>query len=143
MTNLKEVLEKHSLWLVRDIKGERANLRGANLERANLWGANLEGANLEGANLERANLWGANLRGANLDGANLRGANLERALLPIYCKWTHSIEGSNIKIGCVTRSVDGWKDFLESDEVIETPRDTDEFRQITKVIKALIAYVEG
>ena len=118
MENLKEVLEKHSLWLVGEFKGEQANLRGANLR-------------------------GANLEGANLRGANLRSANLERALLPIYCKWSYAVIDGNIKIGCVTKSVDEWKKFLESGKVIETPRDTDEFRQITKVIKALIAYVEG
>ena len=80
MINIKEVLEKHKLWLESG-EGGRANLEGAKLEGVNLWGANLRGANLwganlEGANLEGANLWGANLRGANLWGAYLRGAGL-------------------------------------------------------------------
>ena len=43
--DIKEILEKHSLWLAHE-GGERAYLEGANLERAYLEGANLEGANL-------------------------------------------------------------------------------------------------
>ena len=64
---IKDILEKHEMWVNDIFGGERADLRGANLEGANLRGANLEGANLRGANLEYANLKGANLRGANLE----------------------------------------------------------------------------
>jgi hypothetical protein len=71
---LKDILDKHLLWLRDEKEGVRANLVRANLEGANLGGANLEGANLVRANLEGANLEGANLGGANLGGANLRGA---------------------------------------------------------------------
>ena len=92
---LKEILEKHKLWLQTryddEPKGERANLYranlnganldGANLDGANLYRANLDGVNLERANLERANLYGANLDGANLERANLYGANLDGANL--------------------------------------------------------------
>ena len=96
---LKDILEKHSLWLKRDPNGVRANLsganlRGANLREANLYGANLSGADiseadLRGANLSRtdlsgtdiseANLYGANLNGADISEANLYGANLREA----------------------------------------------------------------
>ena len=86
---LKDILEKHFLWLEGDPNGERADLYGANLYGANLRGANLRGANLRGADLRKAdlrkadlygaNLYGANLRGANLRGANLRGADLRKA----------------------------------------------------------------
>jgi uncharacterized protein YjbI with pentapeptide repeats len=72
-----------ALRIVREARGrgERPNLRGANLSEANLIWANLNGANLRGANLiwadlRGANLCGANLRGANLIWADLRGANL-------------------------------------------------------------------
>ena len=71
---LKIVLKKHTLWLINDPNGVRANLSGANLS-----GANLGWANLSWANLSRANLSWANLRGANLYEANLRGANLSEA----------------------------------------------------------------
>ncbi len=61
-SELKEILEQHKFWIETNaLKGQRANLEGANLEGANLEGANLEGAYLEGANLEGAYLWGANL----------------------------------------------------------------------------------
>ena len=73
---LKDILEKHSLWLREDPNGERANLYGADLYGADLRRANLCRADLSGANLRKADLSGAELRGANLSGAKLRGANL-------------------------------------------------------------------
>ena len=78
---LKEILEKHQLWLNTEDGGIRADLSCADLSCANLSGANLRCANLSGANLRCANLSGANLRGANLSGANLRGAYLSGANL--------------------------------------------------------------
>jgi hypothetical protein len=142
---------------------EGANLEGAKLERANLFRANLEGANLEGAKLERANLFranlfqanlfqanlfranleGANLEGAKLERANLEGANLEGAMkIPIYCKWSHSVTDNQIHIGCEKRTIEEWKKFLESDEEIETKRDSKEFKQIEAVIRGYVAYLE-
>lgn len=67
-------------------RGERPNLRGANLSgadlryaklsRADLIYANLEFADLRGAELGFADLYGANLRGVDLRGAKIRDANL-------------------------------------------------------------------
>jgi uncharacterized protein YjbI with pentapeptide repeats len=54
-----------------------ADLRWANLTRADLTGANLYGADLTGADLTRADLTRADLRWANLNGANLNGARGE------------------------------------------------------------------
>ena len=67
-------------------RGERADLRwanlsGANLSEADLRWANLSGANLSGANLSEADLSGADLRWADLSGADLRGADLRWANL--------------------------------------------------------------
>ena len=107
---LKEILEKHKLWLQTryddEPKGEQANLEeanlnGANLERANLeqanlYGANLYGANLNGANLERANLYGANLYGANLERANLEGAYLYGANLNGANLYRANLHGANL-----------------------------------------------
>ena len=89
---LKEILEKHKLWLNSNGKeGKYADLYGANLYGANLSGANLSGANLYGADLTCVELIGADLSGAiltcadltraNLSGANLSGANLRCANL--------------------------------------------------------------
>ena len=86
---LKDILEKHFLWLREDPNGERANLawtdlygadlRRANLCRADLTGANLSKADLSGANLGKADFSGANLGKADLSGANLSGSNLSGA----------------------------------------------------------------
>ena len=65
--DLKEILRKHVLWVMKDPKGERANLYKADLEGANLYKADLYGADLYGANLYEAYLRGANLREANID----------------------------------------------------------------------------
>jgi uncharacterized protein YjbI with pentapeptide repeats len=77
-------------------RGERPNLRGANLSEANLHGANLRGANLSEANLHGANLSGANLRWANLHGANLSGANLRWANLIWANLYGANLYGANL-----------------------------------------------
>ena len=114
-SKLKEILEKHKMWLNGEEGGERANLRsadligadliGADLRRANLWNAdlkiadlsganlrgvdlseaNLSGADLSGADLSGASLRGSDLSGANLSGADLIGADLDYASYPLYC----------------------------------------------------------
>ena len=96
---LNSILNKHEMWLLNDPRGERADLRwadlrGENLYKADLRGANLMGADLMGADLTGANLYKAdlmetnlykadlreaNLRGADLSGADLRGADLSGA----------------------------------------------------------------
>ncbi|MEW5724408.1 MAG: pentapeptide repeat-containing protein [Thermodesulfobacteriota bacterium] len=62
-----------------DLKGAdlgRADLAGLDLREADLSGAYLRGADLAGAHLGRARLRGADLRGACLRGADLRAADL-------------------------------------------------------------------
>ena len=119
-----------------------ANLIGADLSGANLSGANLIGANLSGANLIGADLSGANLIGANLSVANLSGADLSGAIIPMYCKWSSSIIEGKIKIGCKTKKIEEWDLFFESDEVLETERDTEEFARIEAMFKANKAYLQ-
>jgi len=121
---------------------EGANLRGADLEGADLEGADLEGADLRGADLEGADLEGANLRGADLEGADLEGANLRGAIkLPIFCKWSHGITNQLIHIGCEKKTIDDWDIFFDSDQIIQTPRNTEEFKQIQAVYLAYRAYL--
>lgn len=85
----------------------------------------------------RANLEGANLRNADLEGANLEGANL-----PIFCKWGLSIIDDKIQIGCEERTIKEWDKFFASDEVIETERNTEDFKRIEAVYLAYKAYYE-
>ena len=138
-----------------------ANLSRADLSRANLFGADLSGANLYGANLSGANLYGANLSGANLSRSDLSEANLSRADLseanlsradlseannkelaytPMYCKWSLSIIGNKIKVGCKEKTATEWIKWLKSDEEYDTKRGTEEFKQIEACIRAYIAY---
>ena len=94
--DLKQILEKHALWLIGDEKGTQANLSCANLSEAklsyaklseaylscaNLNGADLSGADLIGAYLSYAKLSGADLSGADLSGAYLSEANMSCANL--------------------------------------------------------------
>jgi len=138
-----------------DLRG--ANLRGAELRGAELRGANLIDADLRGADLidadlidadlidadlRGAELRGANLRGANLRGANLRGAkNTENAYMPLFCKWSYSILGDKIQIGCETRTIEEWDEFFASTEELLTKRGTEEFKQIEAIYLACKAYL--
>ena len=95
-----------------------------------------------GSDLMGADLRGANLRGANLRGADLRGANnKELAYLPIFCKWSNSIIGNKIQIGCKTKTIEEWEEFFNSDEEFETKRGTDDFKQIQAVFESYKAYI--
>ena len=73
---LNEIVASHGRWLVDKSRGERANLRYADLCSAYLCGADLRGADLRGADLCDADLRGADLRGADLRNADLCDANL-------------------------------------------------------------------
>ena len=76
---LKKILEEHKKWLEDSKKGNRANLRYADLSSADLSSANLRSANLRYADLSSADLRYADLRYADLSSANLRSANLRYA----------------------------------------------------------------
>ena len=96
-SKLKEILEKHKMWLNGEEGGEKANLSGADLRGADLYRANLRGASLRGASLRRANLSGADLRGADLREADLRGANLICAdLNGAYLRWA-DLSGADLR----------------------------------------------
>ena len=116
--------------------------KGAYLSGANLYGAYLSGAYLSRADLSGAYLSGADLSRADLSRANLSGAYLSGATMPIFCKWnTHGIVDGKVRIGCETRSIKDWDSFFASDEVITTPRNTDEFKQIRAVYESYKAYL--
>src|SRR5574343_585451 len=104
---LKEVLDKHTLFLKCKDSGERANLRSADLSGANLIGAKLRYADLRDADLRYANLSGADLRGANLFGSNL--IIYQSGLWPAY------IQEDMIRIGCQYHSVKSWESFTDEE----------------------------
>jgi hypothetical protein len=121
-----------------------ANLRGADLSSADLSYANLSYANLGSVDLSYANLSYANLSGANLSYANLRDAKGLNTIfkMPMYCKWTHGITNGNlVHIGCEKQTIEEWDVFFNSNEVLTTERNTDEFRQIKAVYNAYKAYL--
>ena len=112
------------------------NTTAKTLEQAVKEGVNLIGANLEGADLEDANLEDANLRDVNLIGVNLRGA----IKLPIYCSWSIGITDNQIHIGCEKGTIEEWDLFFASDKVLNTERNTPEFKQIKAAYEGYKAY---
>ena len=102
--DIELILKKHKEWILTSgEKGERANLRGADLREADLgW------ANLRGADLREADLGWANLRGADLGWANLRGAYLGGVVLP---NKVYQVVGAGSTNRCTTY-------FLENDMVV-------------------------
>jgi len=118
-----------------------ANLSYADLSYANLSYADFRSANLSYADLSYADLSYANFRSANLSSANLSYAkNKETAYLPIFCKWSFSIVGDKIQIGCESRTIKEWDLFFKSNETLSTQRGTDDFKQIEATYNALKAY---
>ena len=142
--NLEDVNLRGANLRGADLRGANlidVNLRGANLRGADLRGANLEGANLIGVNLIGANLEGADLRDANLRDANLIGVNLRGAIkLPIYCSWSIGITDNQIHIGCEKGTIEEWDLFFASDKVLNTERNTPEFKQIKAAYEGYKAY---
>ena len=112
---LKDILENHALWLLRDTKGIRADLSRANLSGANLEGANLSETALRGADLSRADLRGADLSRADLSGADLRGANSDFKVFKTVSGLTWDILLINdiITVGCQTHSLNNWLGFSD------------------------------
>jgi hypothetical protein len=114
-------------------ESEKATIKDA-VEKAIEENISLRFANLSSADLRSANLSSANLSSANLRSADLSSAeNIEKANLPIYCKWNHSIVNDKIKIACKEKTIEEWDLFFESNEVFETKRNTEEFKQIQAV----------
>ena len=110
---------------------------------ADLSGVNLSGVNLSGADLSYADLSGANIRYADLRYADLSYAkNTEISYLPMFCKWSHSIKGNKIQIGCKEKTIKEWDSFFASEEEYETNRNTEEFKQIEAVYNAYKAYLQ-
>ena len=86
---LKEILNKHKMWLRDEEGGERANLsnadlRGFDLSNINLSGADLRNIDLSDTNLNytdlsNADLWNSNLSYTDLIGADLWNSNLSES----------------------------------------------------------------
>ena len=140
---LQKILDEHKVWVESyRQRGDRAdlrdaNLRGANLSDADLRGADLSDANLRGANLSDANLSdadlrGADLRGADLSDANLRGANLSDANLSdadlrganlpdltfVIMGMEYAItitNGEYLRAGCQNHKIEDWRQFSKRD----------------------------
>lgn len=113
------------------------------LEEAVKNNSDISDAILINADLSYANLYNANLRNAALSGANLRNVkNKELANLPIFCKWSFSIKGDLINIGCKSKTIKDWGIWFDSKEEYETQRNTEEFKQIQAVYNALKTYLE-
>ena len=82
-------------------------------------------------------MYSADLRSADLSSAK----NKETAYLPLFCKWSYSILGDKIQIGCEKRTIENWDLFFASDEKLSTERNTQDFKQIQAVYNACKAYL--
>jgi hypothetical protein len=71
---LKDILERHSKWLLDEKGGERANLSYSDLRYSDLRGSDLRGSDLSYSNLSYSDLSYSNLSDSNLRGSDLRGA---------------------------------------------------------------------
>jgi len=109
---LQEVLRLHKMWLNSEVGGIRADLSYANLSSANLSSANLSDSNLSYVNK-----------------------------IPMYCKWTHGITGGMVHIGCEKRTIEEWDKFFAGSDIIQTERNTEQFKQIQAVYEAYKAYI--
>lgn len=72
---LDQILQLHSWWMTLGVKGEPADLSGADLTDVDFCGAFLVSADLHGADFTNANL-GVDLTGAGLGGADLTDADM-------------------------------------------------------------------
>ena len=98
---LKDILDKHGKWLIKENGGERADLSYADLRYANL---------------SYADLSYADLRYADLRSADLRYANLSSANLMIFQFQRHQAFYSlddNLRIGCLYLPLDEWVNKFE------------------------------
>ena len=122
---LNEIIASHGRWLADKNRGERADLRcadlcDADLRCANLCCANLRGANLRGADLRDADLRDADLRDADLCYADLRCADLPAIILqvgPIGSRKDYIVydaSDDNIRCGCWNNYMGGTLEEFEA-----------------------------
>ena len=97
---------------------------------------------VEKAVKEKVSLIYANLRFANLSSADLSSAkNKETAYLPLFCKWSFTVLGNKIQIGCKEKTIEEWDLFFASNKIYSTERGTEYFKQIEAVYLACKAYL--
>ena len=93
---LKEILNKHKMWLRDEEGGERADLSNTDLRGFDLSNINLSGADLRNIDLSYTNLRGANLSYTNLSYTDLRGADLRYANLNNANLWDANLRCANL-----------------------------------------------
>ena len=111
------------------------------IEIKSIWGSILFSYECEENTVKKTLLEGiksnSDLRGSDLSNSE----NKEFAYLPIFCKWSNSIIGDKIQIGCKQKTIEEWEDWFNSDETFETERGTDDFKQIQAVFESYKAYM--
>ena len=128
---LDEILNKHKIWLNKEVGGIRADLYGTDLRWAYLYGTDLRGADLYVADLRGANLCGANLCGADLRGANLSEADLYEA--DLYEADLRRAKNLNFPIACPEKGT--FTAFKKAEKYIielENPDDTLRYTSTTR-----------
>ena len=54
-----------------------------------------------------------------------------------------TITQHHIQIGCEQKTIQEWKEWLKSDKVIQTERNTDKFKKIEKALKACFLLIKA
>ena len=57
--------------------------------------------------------------------------------------YTLTMTDNHIRYGCIQKTIEEWKLFLDSNEVIETKRDTDKFKAIESTLREVISIWEN
>lgn len=73
----------------------------------------------------------------NANASVMRDA-LKHDTINMRCIHDLTITDDHICYGCVTKTIDDWVKFLDSDEVIETPRNTTKFKMIETTLRCAI-----
>jgi hypothetical protein len=123
---LTKILEDHKKWLNGDC-GEKADLSNASLSNADLSNAYL--------------------RYADLSNANLNNATLSKKVIVLKaCRWLFVYNEYNekpLKIGCKENTINGWKEWFNSDKEFETKRGTKGFMLIESAFNHLLLMIKG
>ena len=124
-----------------------SNLRNSDFSYSDLSNSDLSYSDLSNSDLSNSDLRNSdfsysNLRNSDFSYSNFSNSeNKKTSFLPLFCKWSFSIIGDKIQIGCEQKNIEEWDLFFNSSEVYSTERNTEDFKRIEAVYNACKAYL--